>query len=77
MSETNHRIHHVFVTGLSTFPYGGKLKLTTYKFFEPLSVNNKESDNEVETYSCAGYYQLDPIPMFITEKLGFTITDVI
>ena len=78
MAESNGRIHHVFVTGLSTFPLSGKLAKTTYQFIEPSPNENEDNpDSNVVTYSCNGYYQLDPIPQFITENLGYTITDAI
>ena len=66
---------HVFVAAVSTFLQQGKdgitqMPETTYQFVD----KSLEEDNRVFVYT--GHYQLEPIPVFISEKFG-KFTDVI
>ena len=66
---------HVFVAALSTFPAANAngetvMRETAYQFEDKSLAENA-------VYTCRGHYQLEPIPVFIEEKLEETITDFV
>lgn len=64
---------HVLVQALSTFRDKGQMPETEYVYVDK-SLNVDHPDR---WYTYRGHYQLEPVPMFITEKLQKTITHVV
>ena len=67
---------HVFIAALSVFgrersPGVTQMRDSVYQF------EDKSQEKSEQIYTYRGYYQLEPIPMFIKEKLHETITDIV